>query len=403
MAFSKLKSRLRALFVFWALLLCALGAVTVARLHALTGALESVYQDRLLCQVQLRRVADAWREGIPVAVARYRGAEIDAPTALAQLDAAQRQAAQNWERYMHTTLVDAEQRLASRATPLWARAEADAQQARRLIESADRAGLDAWTQRGAAVAMADLGGVMDELFALQAEVAGAQVLQSRSAQRRTLLGMLLLGLAGFVTGGGFAWALVAHYTRLGRDSERALRRMNAFYTALSRTNHLILHAQDDATLLRELCRICTETGHARITAVFRVEGAPVMRLAASGEEAGFFAGLPEVWDVNDADYRQSVTATALATGTPGVGRVPLQAGPTPSWRDTARAHGIRAIAAFPLRRGGRVFGSLTLYAAEPDFFDTELTRLLVEMADEVSFALDNLDREAARVRLQAQT
>jgi PAS domain S-box-containing protein len=403
MAFSKLKSRLLTLFVFWGLLVCLLGAVTVLRLRSLTDALESVYQDRLVCQVQLRKVGDAWRVGIPGAVARWRAGEIDAAAALAQLDAAQQQASDNWQRYKQTTLVAAEQRLIERTAPLLARAEADALTARRLIQAGDRAGLEAWAQQGAAAGMGALGGLVDELFALQEVVAGADVQQARTAQQRTLLSMVVLGLAGFLAGGGLAWALVLHYTRVGQESTKALRRMNAFYTALSRTNHLIVRASDDVTLLHELCRICTETGHARITAIFRVEGEQVMRFAASGEEAGFFAGLPEVWDVNDADYRQSVTAIALSTGTPGVGRVPQQAGTVPSWRDTARAHGIRSIAAFPLRRGGRIYGSLTLYAGESDFFDPELTRLLQEMADDVSFALDNLDREAARVQLQVQT
>jgi PAS domain S-box-containing protein len=65
------------------------------------------------------------------------------------------------------------------------------------------------------------------------------------------------------------------------------------------------------------------------------------------------------------------------------------------WRQVASVRGLGAATALPLRCGGRVVGSFTVYAAEAGFFDDELLELLDEMAVDISFALDNFVREAA--------
>ncbi len=402
MAFSRLRSRLLGLFAFWLVLLAILGGLAAARLQSMTDTLDSVYRDRLVCQVLLRSVGDAYRLRIAGAAGRFADGLIDAPAALAQIADAQRQAAHDWILYRHTTLVAAEQRGIVQAEPLLQAADAAAEEARRLIAAADRPGLAAWRRGAAPLAFDPLGAVIDRLFTLQATVAEKDVSQARAARRATFGDLFLLLALGLALGGAGTWALVVRYTAAARDSERALRRMNAFYTALSRTNHLIVRAADADTLLRELCRICTESGHALITAVFRVEGGQATRFAFDGPAAGFFDELPPTWDVTAPEFRQSVTAIALSTGRHGVGRIAPRPG-QPAWSQNAQRLGIRSIAAFPLMRGGQIHGSLSLYAAEPDFFDGALVSLLVEMAGDVSFALDNLDREAARVRLQQQT
>ena len=43
-----------------------------------------------------------------------------------------------------------------------------------------------------------------------------------------------------------------------------------------------------------------------------------------------------------------------------------------------------------------MIGALTLYAGEKDFFDRQQVELLRQMGADISFALDNIDREARR-------
>jgi signal transduction histidine kinase len=68
----------------------------------------------------------------------------------------------------------------------------------------------------------------------------------------------------------------------------------------------------------------------------------------------------------------------------------------------ARTAGVRASAAVPIRRHGRVVGAFTVYAGETNFFDTALLGLLGELADDISFALDSFDHEEKRQRAEAE-
>jgi PAS domain S-box-containing protein len=397
MAFSRLRSRLLALFGFWLVVLLLVVGAAVTRMQALSDTMDSVLQDRLLCQSLLRSVADVFRLRLTEAVDSRLEGRISAAEAQARITAAQGQAATDWARYLGTRLVAAEQRGIEQAAPLWPAARAAAERALQLLASDDRAGLQAWRRSEPAAALEPLAAAVDALFALQLEVADTEVGQAQAAQRRTLLLMLTLVGLGLLAGGGASWALVRHYTAAGTTQQRALQRTNAFYTALSRTNHLILRTQDEPTLLQGLCRICTETGQARMTTVYRLEGEQVLRAARAGPDDPDFVTLPDRWALDDPLFRDSRTAQALRLGRPRVGPAPWP-GAAPDNQRLRRG----SAAAFPLRRGGQVFGALSLYATEPDFFDEALEALLAELADDVSFALDNIDREAARQQLQAQ-
>jgi signal transduction histidine kinase len=80
---------------------------------------------------------------------------------------------------------------------------------------------------------------------------------------------------------------------------------------------------------------------------------------------------------------------------------------TRPWQARGRTHGIRASASIALKLHGETIGALTLYADKKDFFDRQHVELLLQMGAEISFALDNLDREARRREaeqaLQAET
>lgn len=72
------------------------------------------------------------------------------------------------------------------------------------------------------------------------------------------------------------------------------------------------------------------------------------------------------------------------------------------WREAAARRGFRSSASIPFGFHGRVIGALSLYSKEPNVFDAEQLKLLEEMTRDVSFALDNLDREAMRLHAEEQ-
>ena len=66
------------------------------------------------------------------------------------------------------------------------------------------------------------------------------------------------------------------------------------------------------------------------------------------------------------------------------------------WRETALDRGYGSSGAFPLRIGKRVVGTISLYASRPGFFTDQEITLLTSLADNLSFALESLDRESRR-------
>ncbi|MGB7478792.1 MAG: EAL domain-containing protein, partial [Burkholderiaceae bacterium] len=66
------------------------------------------------------------------------------------------------------------------------------------------------------------------------------------------------------------------------------------------------------------------------------------------------------------------------------------------WRERFLRHGFHSCASFPILRGGRRHAVFSVYHEQIDAFDAEAVGLLEEMASDVSFALDNFDREQER-------
>jgi PAS domain S-box-containing protein len=66
------------------------------------------------------------------------------------------------------------------------------------------------------------------------------------------------------------------------------------------------------------------------------------------------------------------------------------------WREAALKRGYRASAAFPILLNNEAIGALSLYAAEPDYFDDELVRLLDSLTANLTFALESIELEERR-------
>jgi PAS domain S-box-containing protein len=176
------------------------------------------------------------------------------------------------------------------------------------------------------------------------------------------------------------------------DSER---RNADFYAALLRTHGAILRAREQEPLLRDVCRICVDHGGAKLAFVALVDGAIARPVAWAGPGEAFLPGLTVPLDRGQPEGCGPI-ATAILEGTHCVSNDLFADPRTLPWRDRCERLGSRATAAFPIRRNGVVVGALSLHVGRREFFDDAVIGLLDAMTADVSFALDNLDREAAR-------
>ncbi len=179
-------------------------------------------------------------------------------------------------------------------------------------------------------------------------------------------------------------------------AEARARRLSGLYAALSATNEAILHAASPEALYARVCDIAVEHGFglAAVRLIDR-ERRRLTPVAVSGGAAVRSVAV-EV-PIEPADSQGlTISGIAARTGTTQVAN-DIESRPiaTPG-RAAALAAGIKATASLPFRRGPEIVGVLSLFSAEAGYFDEELLKLLERMVENLSFALDNLDREERR-------
>ena len=181
-----------------------------------------------------------------------------------------------------------------------------------------------------------------------------------------------------------------------KRAEQRGERLARMYAALSATNEAILKAEDPATLYRHVCELLVEHGGIKLAAVRLVD--PATRWIETAAHAGDPASYLERARVSvdpALPHAQGPAGKAVRAALTVVNNDFLADPSLALWHEVARASGIASTMSVPLRRGGAVIGLITLYAAEADWFDPELVGLAERMVQNVSFALDNLDRDAA--------
>ncbi len=185
-------------------------------------------------------------------------------------------------------------------------------------------------------------------------------------------------------------------------TERRMARLKDMYAAMTEANDAIIHSQDTGQLFPDICRIVVEYGHfvfARIAMIDYQSGwAPTV--ASAGEHRGYTERFVVSIDPSRPEG-QGPSAHAIRTGCNYVSNDITGDSRNRPWRETLAMLGVRAQATFLLHREGRVVGTLHLYADQVGFFDEELTGMLEKLAVNLSFALDNFQREEARLAAEA--
>jgi len=185
-----------------------------------------------------------------------------------------------------------------------------------------------------------------------------------------------------------------------KAAERKILRLSEFYAALSRTSAAIIRHDQPEDLFRQVCKIVAELDQVLLVYIGLIdpESGWLHPLAWSGAiaERARHPSTPAASTDPSQPEGWGPSGMAFRLGHPVVSNDFLGDPNNRPWRDWARRAGIRAAAAFPLRRDGRAVGCLSAYAAEPGFFEDDITGLLTGLAGEVSFALDLFERENQR-------
>ena len=188
-----------------------------------------------------------------------------------------------------------------------------------------------------------------------------------------------------------------------RRTEAAFRKVNRALKVLNQCNSALVRAGEESGLLHDICRIIVEAGEYRLAWVgFAEEGEEkaVRPVAQAGYEEGYLEGLNVTWA--DTERGQGPTGTAIRTAMPRIAKDIVNEPTFRPWRAEALKRGYASSIALPLMAEERVFGALNIYAAEPDAFDQEESRLLMELAKNLAFGIVALRTRVEREKTEEE-
>jgi PAS domain S-box-containing protein len=173
-------------------------------------------------------------------------------------------------------------------------------------------------------------------------------------------------------------------------------RLNRELRAISDCNQVLVRAQNEQTLLEDICRIiCDEAGYPMAWVGYAENDVArtVRPVAWSGLEKGYLSDINISWA--DTERGRGPTGTAIRTGQVvytgdfGTGQE------TNPWATIALGFGYRSSIALPLTDDtGDAFGALSIYSTEAGAFIPEEIRLLEELADDLAFGINVLRTRA---------
>ncbi len=186
-----------------------------------------------------------------------------------------------------------------------------------------------------------------------------------------------------------------------KRAEEQLKKLNRTLKALSNSNQAILHATDEPSFLKEVCRVITRVcGHAMvwIGVAENDEHKTVRPVAFSGFEQGYLETLSVKWD--ESERGRGPTGTAIRTGQPSMCRNMLTDPAFAPWREDAVKRGYASSLVIPLKEQEKAWGAITIYSREPDAFTEGEVELLTELAGDLEFGIQTLRLRAAHARAE---
>ncbi len=176
-----------------------------------------------------------------------------------------------------------------------------------------------------------------------------------------------------------------------REAQDRIAYLNRIYAVLSGINALIVRARDRDELFKEACRIAVSGGGFSLSLIALVDPhtmkpAPVASAGVNPEILAVVTTLLSGESARNSMIARSIDEKRTIVSNDSQSDPALVAG------GRYVEAGVRSIAVLPLIVSEAVVGVLALYASEPEFFHEEELKLLGELAGDIGFAIDTIEK-----------
>ncbi len=182
-----------------------------------------------------------------------------------------------------------------------------------------------------------------------------------------------------------------------KEAEAKIKRLSQLYAVLSHCNQAIVRSASQQELFDRICRDTVKFTDIRMAWIGLINQETLLLdpVAVHGDNLDYVNGLQISADVNNPNSH-GPTGTSVRENRPVWVQDFLHDPITTAWHERGAKCGWLASASLPIRSGGKVIGAFTLYSSQVRYFDAEVCSLLIEMMNDINYALDGLAREVAR-------
>jgi diguanylate cyclase (GGDEF)-like protein/PAS domain S-box-containing protein len=180
-----------------------------------------------------------------------------------------------------------------------------------------------------------------------------------------------------------------------KQAEGKLRRLNRLYAMVSATNTLVMRVRERDELFRNACVIAVQHGEFERAWIGVVDENDMMIVpkAWAGLDEKAVAALKILFSVNgDVMKGKTLAGRAIREKSAVVSREVSEDAELVHGKSYADS-GIRSLAFLPLIVSDKAIGVFVLYTNQPEFFDADGLLLLTELAGNVAFAIDHLEKQ----------
>ena len=181
-----------------------------------------------------------------------------------------------------------------------------------------------------------------------------------------------------------------------KQAEERLNYVARLYALLSQINQAVVRIKNVNELLARICQLAIDFGQFRMAWIgfYDENDGAIKPVAFAGHDDGYLDNL--IISPNKAPFGEGPTGIAFTENKMifcnDIVTEPIM---TP-WKGEALKRGYKSSFSAPLSRKGVPFGTMTLYASEVNFFDEEEQKLLLEVVDDITYAIDAIDSENER-------
>jgi diguanylate cyclase (GGDEF)-like protein len=173
--------------------------------------------------------------------------------------------------------------------------------------------------------------------------------------------------------------------------------LNRMYIALCKTNEAMMRAQSRQELFDLVCDASVLGGHFTSTTIALAQPDDhFLKVESTRGQNADRVRSTAFSTLADHPQGKGLTGTSFRTGAPCIKNEFLNDTGTIHWHKLAERGGTRAGASFPLFRNDETIGVLLFLASKEGIFNDEIVELLARLAENVSFAICNFDRQDAK-------